>query len=234
VVAWGQNANGQASVPVGLIGATAIASGARHALAVTSIPPLMVSPATATVDPGFQRTFGASGGTAPYSWAVSANNSGGSITTNGVYTAGTTGNVADTVTVTDSVGASASATITVPAPLTITNGSGGNLTAAASGQVTLSASGGSGPYTWTLTTNGSGGSVTTGGVYTAGPNGGTDTITVTDANGGSTTITITVVPASGGGEAHGAPALGTPQVALAAMALLLLGLAMTTSRTRRR
>jgi streptogramin lyase len=206
-------------------------------LVASNSAPLAIGPATATVDPAFQRTFSASGGTPPYSWSLSANNSGGSITSAGVYTAGGTGSVTDIVTVTDSLAATASATITVPAQLTITNGFGGNVDAAADGQLTLTASGGTGPYTWTMTTNGSGGSVTPGGIYTAGPNGGTDTITVTDANGGTSTVTITVtVTPPAGGEAHGAPALGGGHVEIAAAMLALLGLALAgpRGRTRRR
>jgi hypothetical protein len=196
---------------------------------------LAIAPATATVDPGFQRTFSASAGTPPYSWTLSANNSGGSITSAGVYTAGATGNVTDTVTVTDSLAATSSATVTVPAQLTITNGVGGNVNASAGGQLTLTATGGTGPYTWTMTTNGSGGSVTSGGVYTAGPSGGTDTITVTDTNGGTSTITITVtVTPPADGEVRGAPALGAGHVGLAAAMLVLLGLALAGPRGRAR
>jgi streptogramin lyase len=200
------------------------------AVLVASNPaPLAIAPATATVDPGFQTAFSATGGTPPYLWSLSTNNSGGSITSAGVYTAGGTGNVTDIVTVTDSLGATASAIITVPTRLTITNGAGDNVNAAAGAQVTLTASGGAGPYTWTMTTNGSGGSVTPGGDYTAGPSGGTDTITVTDANGGTSTITVTP-PADG--EVHGVPALRMGHVGLAGAMLLGLGL-LATGRRRR-
>jgi hypothetical protein len=204
-------------------------------LVASNSAPLVIGPATATVDPGFQRTFGASGGTPPYTWSLAANNSGGSITSAGVYTAGATGSVTDVVRVTDSLGATSSATVTVPAQLTITNGVGGNVNASAGGQLTLTASGGTGPFTWTMTTNGSGGSVTSGGAYTAGPNAGTDTITVTDANGGTSTITITVtVTPPADGEVRGAPALGAGHVGLAAAMLVLLGLALAGPRGRAR
>jgi hypothetical protein len=204
---------------------------------VAVYPPLQVSPPAATVDPGFQTGFMAAyGGTCPSpsaTWSLSANNSGGSITASGLYTAGPTGNTTDTVIVVDAAtGATATATITVPQTLSVTPG-GGTTTVSAGGQLTLTASGGSGPYTWTMTTNGTGGSVTSGGIYTAGPNGGTDTITVTDANGGTSTVTITVtVTPPAGGEAHGAPALGMGHVGLAGAMLLGLGL-LATGRRRR-
>ena len=77
---------------------------------------LAVSPTTATVAPAGQQTFTASGGTGVYAWSLSSNNSGGAITSTGVYTAGTTGGVTDTVSVTDSNGATATATVAVTAP----------------------------------------------------------------------------------------------------------------------
>jgi hypothetical protein len=209
--------------------------GASVTAAVTVLGTLSIAPSSATVDPGFQRAFTASGGVPPYAWSLSANGSGGSITPGGIYTAGPTGSVSDTITVTDSLGSTRTALVTVPARLTIANGGGGTTTVPAGGQVTLTASGGSGPYTWTMTTNGSGGTVTSGGAYTAGPNAGTDTITVTDANGGSTTITITVpVTPPADSEARGAPALGAGHVGLAGAMLALLGLALAGPRGRAR
>jgi hypothetical protein len=197
--------------------------------------PLAISPGAVTIDPGFQRTFTASGGAPPYAWSLSVNGSSGSITSAGLYSAGLTGSVTDTINLTDSLGSIRTALVTVQARLTIANGGGGAVTVDAGGQLTLTASGGSGPYTWTMTSNGSGGSVTPGGIYTAGPNPGTDIITVTDSTGGSTTITITVTPGGGtggGGEAHGAPALGAGHVALAGAMLLVLGLTMTKRRRK--
>jgi hypothetical protein len=154
--------------------------------------PLSIAPATATVDPGLQTTFTASGGLAPYIWFLSVNASGGSISSTGVYTAGATGGVGDVVTVFDSLGASASATVTVPAPLTVTSGGASAVSIGSGGQLTLAVSGGSGPFTWTISSNGSGGSISSSGIYSAGPNGGTDIVTVTDSSGKSATITITV------------------------------------------
>jgi streptogramin lyase len=191
VVAWGRNDSGQATAPSGLNSATAVAAGAYHSLAVTLAAPVAISPVAVTVEPGLQSAFTASGGTPPYSWALSTNGSGGSISSAGLYTAGPTGSVTDTVTVTDSLGRFASSTVTVPTRLAIAF-PGGNASIAAGGQVTLTASGGTGPYVWTMTSSGSGGSVTWGGIYLAGAGVGTDTITVTDANGATATVTITV------------------------------------------
>jgi sugar lactone lactonase YvrE len=181
--------------------------------------PLNVSPMTATVAAGAQQTFAASAGAGVYTWSLSTNNSGGSITSTGSYTAGSTGGVTDTIIVTDSMGNAATATVAVLAPLVITSGSGGTVTVLAGGQQALTASGGTGPYTWSLSTNNSGGSITSAGVYTAGPTTGvTDTVKVTDSTGASTTISVLVtspVPV---------PAMGLAHVFLTAAMLMMLGL----------
>ena len=72
-----------------------------------------------------------------------------------------------------------------PAPATVTAG----------GSQVFTASGGSPPYGWSLTTDGSGSAATitpTGGAYTAGATAGTDVVTATDAVGNTGTATITV------------------------------------------
>jgi sugar lactone lactonase YvrE len=225
VVAWGLNDMGQTTVAATLAGVTAIAAGGHHTVAVVTRPPLTISPVHAAVDSGLQRTFVASGGFTPHIWSLAAGGSGGSVSQSGVYTAGSTGNSTDILTVTDAIGMRALATVTVFPPLTVAGG--GAVIVAAGGQVTLTASGGSGPYTFTLTTNGSGGSVSPDGVYTAGPAGGTDVVTVTDGNGGTSTVTITVTPGQGGGGggvARGAPALDPLRTAFMGVVLALLGL----------
>ena len=85
---------------------------------------LTISPTTATVSPGGQEPFAASGGNGGYTWSVSINSSGGSITSAGAYTAGSRGGVTDTVKVTDSNGASAVATVTVIAAPSSSGGCG--------------------------------------------------------------------------------------------------------------
>ena len=85
-------------------------------LDVTGPAPLSISPATATVAPRGTATFSASGGSGTgYVWSLAVNASGGSISPVGVYTAGATGSVTDTVKLTDSAGSTASAPVTVTA-----------------------------------------------------------------------------------------------------------------------
>ena len=77
---------------------------------------LAVSPSPVTVAAGASQTFTASGGSGTgYTWDLPTNNSGGAITAAGVYTAGTTGGVADMVRLTDSASHTATATVTVTA-----------------------------------------------------------------------------------------------------------------------
>ena len=79
----------------------------------TNTTTLAISPTSATVSKGSSKTFSATGGTAPYSWALSSTN--GSISpTNGpstVYTANTT-NGTVTLTLRDSSGTQKTAEIT--------------------------------------------------------------------------------------------------------------------------
>jgi len=67
--------------------------------------------------PGTQIPFGATGGSTPYTWSISTNNSGGVINSStGEYTAGPDIGV-DIITVTDNVAATANFTIQVCTPL---------------------------------------------------------------------------------------------------------------------
>jgi hypothetical protein len=184
--------------------------------------PLVVAPVAATVDPGFSRAFTAAGGFPPYTWSLSLNGSGGGVTAEGLYTAGPRGPTADTVTVADAAGFTASAAVTVPPPLVVTSGTGGQLTLDPGASVVLAASGGTGPYVWTLEPGGAGGSVTPEGVFTAGEGCGASVVRVTDANGGWKLLTVNVPCA--GGEAEPAPAVGLLHLALTAGALVALGL----------
>lgn len=85
-------------------------------------PPLQISPSSASANAGNQIAFAATGGTAPYSFSLLTNNSGGSINPlTGVYTAGATFGVTDTVRVTDASGGTADASVSVLAPFTVVN-----------------------------------------------------------------------------------------------------------------
>lgn len=76
------------------------------------ITPMLVSPATATVAASGNQQFTGLGGYGPYTWAITVNNSGGSIDSNGLYTAGGSPGV-DTIQVTDAFGNTATAAATV-------------------------------------------------------------------------------------------------------------------------
>jgi sugar lactone lactonase YvrE len=65
---------------------------------------LVISPAIASIAPAGTKTFTASGGSGDYVWSLSNNNSGGSITSGGVYTAGPNSATTDTITVNDAGG----------------------------------------------------------------------------------------------------------------------------------
>jgi hypothetical protein len=153
---------------------------------------LAITPPSATVAPLGTQAFTASGGSGMgYVFSLSVNNSGGNITAAGAYTAGATGGVVDTVQLVDSAADMTTAAVTVGAGVTVAPATA---TVVAGGMKTFVASGGTSPYTWALTTDGSGAmaSVTMAGVYTAGATPGTDVVTATDSLGNTGTATITV------------------------------------------
>ena len=157
--------------------------------------PLTISPATVTVPMSGALTFTATGGKPPYSFARVSGT--GSIDAGtGLYTAPPTAG-SETVRVTDSKGRRSDATITVTtsggmlaiSPDAVSMGPGGRLT--------FVASGGTAPYTFSLTATGSGSPlINDGGIsgaYVAGASIGTDTIQVQDsALPTATTATATV------------------------------------------
>jgi large repetitive protein len=159
---------------------------------VTVSAAISLSPASATVAPKGSQPFAAAGGAgSPYTWSVSMNKSGASITSMGVYTAGTTGSVTDVVQVTDSLGNVQTANVTVTAGITITPPTAST---PPKGSVNFGAVGGSGsPYTWSLSTNGSIGSINSMGDYTAGASGSVnDVVQATDSLGNIQTANVTV------------------------------------------
>jgi lysophospholipase L1-like esterase len=77
-------------------------------------PTVSISPQFTSLVVGTTKQFVAGGGSAPFSFSLAVNNSGGSINSStGLYTAGTTANVTDTVRVTDSFGSTADASALV-------------------------------------------------------------------------------------------------------------------------
>jgi hypothetical protein len=154
---------------------------------------LSLSPLTPTVGAGGAIDFSANGGVSPFTWSLSSNNSGATLSTSGVYVAGTNTGVTDTVVVTDSLNNQASTTVTVAAPLTVSAPSSDVVEGHA---ITFTASGSSHtPYTWSIGSSPSHGSISSSGVYTAGSSPGTDTVVATDTVGDTGSATITVVPA---------------------------------------
>ncbi len=159
---------------------------------ITVGPTLAISPTSVTVVPRGHQTFIASGGTGAYQWALTTNHSNGSVSATGDYTAGTTPNVTDVVTLTDSSNVSVTATITVGPGVTLTPTSPA---VAPMGTVPFVASGGSNTgFTFVLTSHPSGGSInSTSGAYTAGATGGTsDIVRVTDSLGNTAMTTVTI------------------------------------------
>jgi hypothetical protein len=174
--------------------ATDSASPAHAVSATVSVGPgVSLSAPPASVPPRGTVSFTASGGSSSYTWTVPTAPSGGSINSSGVYKAGTTANVTDTVKVTDSLGNSATQNVHVGAGVSINAPA---TTAVPRGSITLTASGGSGTgYLWTIPTHPSGGSVNSSGVYTAGAAGSvTDTVNVADSLGNSASVQISVGP----------------------------------------
>ena len=152
-----------------------------------------ISPTSVSLAPKASQTLTATGGSGTgYAWSISSNNSGGSIIAGtGVYTAGATGGVTDTVQVTDSLGNVATRTVTVTAGV----GIAGNASTAPKAVQTFTASGGSDTgYVWSITTNGSGGNIgASTGVYTAGSVGNTsDIVRVVDSLGNAAILNISV------------------------------------------
>ncbi|HET9155948.1 MAG TPA: hypothetical protein VFN91_04730, partial [Myxococcaceae bacterium] len=127
-------------------------------------------------------------------WSLSTNASGGSINSgSGAYTAGATPNVTDVVRVQDSLGNVATRNVAVGAGVSIS----GTTSVAPLGSATFTAGGGSGTgFTWSLSTNASGGSIgASTGAYTAGatPNV-TDVVRVQDSLGNAATRNVSVGP----------------------------------------
>ncbi len=149
---------------------------------------------TASTFPRGTRTLTPSGGSgAGYTWSLFTNNSGGSIVPGtGVYTAGSTGGVTDTVQLMDSLSNTTTATIAVSAGVAIAPAT---LSLAPRATQSLTASGGSGTgYTWSMATNNSGGTIDAStGLYTAGTTGHVaDLVRVLDSLGNTATLSVSI------------------------------------------
>jgi len=169
-----------------------IGLGLGLSLASVSVAPLQATRSPTSGAPGDTVTVTPTGGVAPYSYAAApgGNNSGGSFASN-VWTIGNTGSVTDTLRVTDSVGSHVDVTVTVTAAVAISPSS---QTVESGLTQTFTASGGKTPYTYSISTNNTGGSINSStGVYTCGPTtgAGNDTVRVTDANGKTSSATVT-------------------------------------------
>ena len=163
---------------------------------VVQFSSLTITPATATVPAGGSASFSASGGSGAYSFSIAMNASGGSINSaTGAYTAGPKAGVYDLVEVTDSAGRVAPAKVTIPELFVECWDCA--LPAPPRSTLDFTATGGSGTgYSWSLTTNNSGGTIDSStGVYTAGATPSvTDVITLTDSLGNVATQTVPVGP----------------------------------------
>lgn len=157
---------------------------------------IRITPTQPATPPGGSIDFSATGGAgAPYTWVVvNGDATGASIQSSGHYTAGPGTNRVDTVHVTDALGNKASVQISVGGGLAI---SPDNPTTTTRGRIEFSAFGGSGSFTWALTTAPSGATIdSSSGVYIAGTIGNAvDLVQVTDSAGNSRTVEVTVGPA---------------------------------------
>jgi uncharacterized protein (TIGR03382 family) len=154
---------------------------------------LTLSPECVRLGPLATQRFNAQGGSGTgFVWAVVTNASGGEVSPDGLYTAGTADGT-DVVGVTDALGAFATAKVSVSA-LRI---SPSTATLAPKGIQIFAVSGGSGTgYVWNYVTNASGGTVNAAGEFQAGAIGDvTDVLLVKDSLGSSETVRVAVTSA---------------------------------------
>ncbi|BBO82779.1 hypothetical protein DSCO28_33450 [Desulfosarcina ovata subsp. sediminis] len=160
---------------------------------VTIAGPAEISPQTVTVAVNGNVNFDAYDGVPPFTFEIVDNQSGATINADtGLYTAGATSEVVDVVRMTDAVSTTSDATVTVlGTPLLI---SPKEVTVTIGDTETFTGTGGVPPYTFTMQSNPSGGSIDEStGLYTAGSvSGVTDEVLITD-NGGNTTYAIVTV-----------------------------------------
>jgi uncharacterized repeat protein (TIGR01451 family) len=166
-------------------------------------------------------TLTASGGTAPFSWTVTSGSlpAGIILSPDGNLT-GTptaTGTFSFTVKVTDALGQSASqaTSLTIAAGVSTTIGTPPTAVVGAAYSFTLTATGGTTPYTWSINSGSPPGGLTlsSAGVISGTPttvsSGVTFSVNVIDANGGISTASITIVVIKGLGITSAFPPDGT-------------------------
>ncbi|HEU5055410.1 MAG TPA: IPT/TIG domain-containing protein, partial [Kofleriaceae bacterium] len=170
------------------------AAGAARSVEIAVGPAPRVVPAAWSLAPSESRDFAVTGGTGPYAWDLVAAPSGGSIAPGtGLYTAGPTGGVTDTVRVRDGNGAAATAPVDVGVALALAPAA----PAAGPGcPIAFTASGGQPPYAFTIPSAGSGSpSIDGAGGYLAGLTGpATDVVRVTDDAGAFADRSVAVGP----------------------------------------
>jgi hypothetical protein len=159
------------------------ANGGTSQITINNYATLGISPATATLDAGMSKTFVASGGNPPYTFSLVSGT--GTVTADGAYSTPGAAGTAD-VRVTDAIGQHADAIVTIDSALGFAPGPtavDGGLT------LTLSGTGGQGPYTYSVV-SGPGTVNASTGVFTAPSTAGSTVVQVTDTNGGTFQITI--------------------------------------------
>ncbi|MEV6846728.1 putative Ig domain-containing protein [Actinoplanes sp. NPDC051411] len=192
---------------------------------VVAVAPAVTNPGTltGTVGVAVSRTMTATGGTTPYTWTaiglpagVSINSSTGVIT--GTPTTAGTSSVTLTATDTTTRAGSSTFTWTVETALTVVNPGTQQSTIGQPVTVTLSAAGGTSPYTWSATGLPAGLSISTSGVITGTPTAATTSsvvLTVKDTAGRTATANLSWVTATGPSVANPGPLTGTIGAAVA-------------------
>jgi len=140
---------------------------------------VQVIPSNVNVNQGDTLTFSAVGGSTPYSWTISTTSTGSIIASTGVFTATNT-----TGTATVNVVVLATALTVTPFSVQVNKLE----------VLTFAASGGTSPYSYSLSATSVGSIIASTGVFTASSIAGSATVTAIDSRGISGTATVTVLP----------------------------------------
>jgi hypothetical protein len=155
---------------------------------VTVNPALTISPTTASLAIGNSQQFTGSGGVGPYTYSVFSGSGTINVTT-GLFTAGGSSGTS-VVRVTDAGGRTADATVTIAGALAI---SPATKDLVFTGTQTFTATGGVGPYSYTVVVPGAGSVGVSTGAYVAPSVAGTETVRVTDSLGNTSNATVTII-----------------------------------------